>query len=50
MQPKAKSDLQNIWMAETHKKAKESFDAMVFLHSAKYPKAMEKLKNIERFY
>lgn len=44
MQPKVKAELQNIWMAETRKKAEEAFDATVLLHSAKYPKAMEKLR------
>jgi putative transposase len=41
MQPKAKSALYEIWMAETKAKAQTAFDRFVTSFSAKYPKAVE---------
>lgn len=41
LQPKAKSMLQDIWMAETHEKANEAFDLFIETFAAKYPKAVE---------
>ncbi len=39
-QPKAKSVLQEIWMAETRQQADEAFDLFVESYEAKYPKAV----------
>ncbi len=36
---KAKSDLQNIWMAETKEDASKAFDLFIEKYQAKYPKA-----------
>jgi len=41
VQPKAKSDLHEIWMAETKKEAEKAFDRFVAKYGAKYPKAVE---------
>jgi putative transposase len=43
-QARAKSMLQEIWMASTRKEAYEAFDAFVAEYEAKYPKATECLK------
>jgi len=40
-QPKAKSALQQIWMAETKSAAVTAFDQFVRTYQAKYPKAVE---------
>ena len=41
LQAKAKSILQDIWMAETHEKANEAFDLFIETFEAKYSKAVE---------
>ncbi len=41
LQAKAKSDLQNIWMAETKEEANKAFDLFVEKYKAKYPKATD---------
>ena len=41
LQPKAKSMLHSIWMAETQEKANEAFDLFIETFEAKYPKAVE---------
>jgi putative transposase len=41
LQPKAKSDLHQIWMAETRERAYVAFDAFVQGYEAKYPKAAQ---------
>lgn len=41
VQGKAKSDLQQIWMAETRKNADAAFDVFVEKYEAKYPAAVE---------
>jgi putative transposase len=41
IQPKAKSMLQDIWMAETRKQAQQAFDLFVETFKAKYAKAVE---------
>jgi putative transposase len=41
LQPKAKSDLHQIWMAETRERAYVAFDAFVQSYEAKYPKAAQ---------
>ena len=43
MREKAKSDLQDIWMAETKKEANAAFDLFVETYSVKYEKAVAKL-------
>lgn len=43
-QPKAKSDLHQIWMAETREGANKAFDYFLSAYQAKYPKATECLK------
>ncbi len=43
-QPKAKSDLHQIWMAETREEAYKAFDYFLSAYQAKYPKATECLK------
>ena len=40
IQPKAKTALQNIWMAETRKDAEAAFDRFVELYGVKYDKAV----------
>ena len=40
IQPKAKTALQNIWMAETRKDAEAAFDRFVELYRVKYDKAV----------
>jgi transposase-like protein len=40
VQPKAKSDLHNIWMAETRKGAEKAFDHFADKYDAKYDKAV----------
>ena len=40
-QPKAKTALQAIWMAETRKQAERAFDRLLSIYGAKYPKATE---------
>ncbi|WP_419834845.1 IS256 family transposase [Endozoicomonas atrinae] len=40
-QSKVKSDLHDIWQAETREKAHEAFDKAIKRFEAKYPKAME---------
>ena len=44
IQGKAKSDLHQIWMAETRKEADKAFDAFLEKYEAKYPKATECLQ------
>ena len=41
LQPKAKSDLHQIWMAETREQAYAAFDAFLTAYEPKYPKATE---------
>lgn len=41
MQPRAKADIHEIWMAETREAAHAAFDVFVAKYSAKYPKAVE---------
>ena len=41
LQPKAKSDLHQIWMAETRQQAYVDFDAFVQSYEPKYPKAAQ---------
>jgi transposase-like protein len=41
LQPKAKSDLHQIWMAETREQAYVAFDAFVQSYEPKYPKAAQ---------
>ncbi len=43
LQPKAKSDLQQIWMAETREDADHAFASFVDIYESKYPKATEGL-------
>lgn len=43
-QPKAKSDLHQIWMAETREGANKAFDYFLSAYQAKYPRATECLK------
>ena len=43
-QPKAKSDLHQIWMAETREEAYKAFDYFLSAYQAKYPKATFCLK------
>jgi putative transposase len=44
LQPKAKSDLQQIWMAATRAGARRAFDAFLQAYGPKYPKAAECLE------
>lgn len=44
MQAQAKSDIQQIWMAETKEKAYKAFKEFISKYEAKYPKAAECLK------
>jgi putative transposase len=44
LQPKAKSDLQQIWMAATREQAYAAFDVFVRTYEPKYPKATECLE------
>jgi putative transposase len=44
LQPKAKSDLQQIWMAATRAGARRAFDAFLQAYGPKYPKATECLE------
>jgi len=44
VQPRAKADLHEIWMAETREVAHQAFDRFVAKYEAKYPKAVECLK------
>jgi transposase-like protein len=41
VQPRAKADIHNIWMAETRKDAGRAFDTFLEKYQAKYPKACE---------
>lgn len=41
LQPKAKSMLQNIWMAESRAEAEKSMSVFAEIYRAKYPKAVE---------
>jgi len=41
VQPKAKADLHEIWMAETRAGAEKAFDLFIEKYKAKYPKAVE---------
>ena len=54
IQPKAKSMLQDIWMAETREQARKAFDLFVVTFKAKYAKAVECLAKdrdaLLRFY
>ena len=54
LQPKAKSDLHQIWMAETRERAYVAFDAFVQSYEPKYPKAAQCLAknkdNLLTFY
>jgi putative transposase len=43
VQPKAKSDLHDIWQAETREAANNAFDHFVEKYKAKYPKSCESL-------
>ena len=43
-QARAKSDLQNIWMAATREEAQSAFAWFVESYQAKYPKAVEKIE------
>jgi putative transposase len=43
LQPKAKSMLHDIWMAETRKQADTAFDLFITTFEAKYPKAVASL-------
>jgi len=43
VQPKAKSHLQDIWMAETKKEANEAFDFFIEAYGVKYDRAVAKL-------
>jgi transposase-like protein len=44
LQPKAKQDLHEIWMAATREQASKAFDTFLEQYQAKYPKACECLK------
>jgi transposase-like protein len=44
VQPRAKEDLHEIWMAETRAAANKAFDRFVAKYEANYPKAVECLK------
>ena len=44
MQPKAKADLHNIWMAEGKGEATKAFDLFLEKYKAKYPKATDCLE------
>ncbi len=44
VQPKAKADLHEIWLAETRKNANKAFDAFLEKYSAKYSGASDCLK------
>ena len=44
LQPKAKSDLQQIWMAATRESAHRAFDVFLTTYAPKYPKAAECLE------
>jgi transposase-like protein len=44
VQPRAKSDIHEIWMAETRAEATEAFDAFLEKYQAKYPAACECLQ------
>ena len=54
LQPKVKSSIHDIWMAETKKAANRAFDLCLKKYEAKYPKAMECLSkdrdNLLTFY
>ena len=41
VQPKAKSMLNDIWMAQTRKQARQAFDLFIMTFKAKYSKAVE---------
>ncbi|EGV27459.1 transposase mutator type, partial [Thiorhodococcus drewsii AZ1] len=41
VQPKVKTDLQEIWMAETRQSANQAFERTLKRFEAKYPKAMD---------
>lgn len=43
VQPKAKSDLHDIWQAETREEANKAFDHFLEKYNAKYPKSCESL-------
>jgi putative transposase len=44
VQPKAKADLHEIWMAESREKANKAFDTFLEKYEAKYPAACECLR------
>lgn len=44
LQPRAKENLHQIWMAETKEKAEEAFDHFIESYKLKYPKATECLE------
>ncbi|MBD1573895.1 IS256 family transposase [Vibrio sp. S17_S38] len=44
VQPKIKSELRDIWLAENRKSADTTLDAMLVKYGDKYPAAMKKLK------
>jgi transposase-like protein len=44
VQPKAKADLHEIWMAESREKANQAFDTFLEKYQAKYPAACECLR------
>ena len=43
LQPKARGELQQIWMADTREAAGTAFDRFIKTYQAKYPKATDKL-------
>lgn len=44
VQPKIKSELRDIWLAENRESADRALDAMLIKYGDKYPAAMKKLK------
>jgi len=44
VQPRAKEDVHQIWMAETRRAANQAFDAFLEKYGAKYPNACDRLK------
>jgi transposase-like protein len=44
VQPKAKKDLRNIWMADSREDAEEAFDTFLTKYATKYDKATACLK------
>ena len=50
VQPKAKNDLHEIWMAERRENADRAFDLFIEKYKAKYPKAVACSRKTARFY